>query len=244
MCMGRSGTARLRKYKLKLLQVHKGSTPPLAGFFSEIPWASRSGPRKPVFMGKAPESDRLGPGSSGVALRRGQCGHRTMGTTSQRSCRRSLSTSHKRGAPRGGEAGGELPGQGSPPGPWEDAGGRPGRAVLRRATPRRVAALTGRRLGERPQATAASALLGDSLTSPRASRPPPRPALRVPSRPHLSSSFSNLPLRSEPLPSADGSGRGRGRRASADRWLAPPGAERAGADRSNCRLGAANRSGD
>lgn len=71
---------------------------------------------------------------------------------------------------RGGEAGGELPGRGSR-GPWEDAGGRPGRAVLRRATPR------GRRLGERPQATAAPALPGDSFASPHVARPPPRPAL-------------------------------------------------------------------
>lgn len=69
---------------------------------------------------------------------------------------------------------------------------------------------------------------------------PPRGSAASP----FPSSFPNPALRSEPLPTADGSGRGRGRRAAADRWLAPPGAERAGAERSNCRLGAANRSGE
>lgn len=186
MCMERSGTARLRKYKLKLLQVHKGSTPPLAGFFSEIPWASRSGPRKPVFMGKAPESDRLGPGSSGVALRRGQRGHRTMGTTSQRGCRRSLSTSHKRGAPRGGEAGGELPGQGSPPGPGtvggcgraagtsgakesdSEEGGGADRAALRRASAGHGCLSVARRQPHLPSRLATAA-----PPCPAASLPPP-----------------------------------------------------------------------
>ncbi|XP_037063182.1 uncharacterized protein LOC119088250 [Peromyscus leucopus] len=83
------------------------------------------------------------------------------------------------------------------------------------AEPRRAAVLSERRSSGRSRPP----LPGDRLASPPVARP-------------------------EPLPSADGSGRGRGRRAPADRRLAPPGAERAGAERSNCRLWAANRSGD
>lgn len=107
---------------------------------------------------------------------------------------------------------------------------------------RRGAVLRERRSGELPLVAATPPLPGDCLASLHVSRPAPRPTPRLRGLPFPA--FSNPPRRSEPLPSADGSGRGRGRRASADRWLAPPGAERAGADRSNCRLGAANRSGD
>ncbi|MEJ1277466.1 hypothetical protein NN561_008383 [Cricetulus griseus] len=106
---------------------------------------------------------------------------------------------------------------------------------------RRGAVLRERRSGELPLVAATPPLPGDCLASLHVSRPAPRPTPRLRGLPFPA--FSNPPRRSEPLPSADGSGRGRGRRASADRWLAPPGAERAGADRSNCRSRSAHRGG-
>lgn len=226
VCVERRRAARLREYKLKLVQVRAASTRPTAGFFSEARWETRG-----LANQFSRREGRLGAGAAGWLQGETHSGHRTMGATSQRARGRPLGAARPAVSIRAAALGG----------PWEDAGGQPGRAELRRTTPRRAAVRRGAVLRRASSGCGCPAVARRSLSrasSRRATAAPPRPAApRPPPFPALSRTCHCAASRCRALTGAAAEPQPTG-------GSRPPGVERAGADRTNCRLGAANCSGD